>query len=176
MPLLAALFSEINALVIATVIEPSPRRQRGEPAPFIALYRRLGIPTQVVDPSVSRAAVLHGFAGTIFVETPSSAGIAKPVGELAWACAEIPCTATGAAGADCRAIGGEGATTLPLGPELTDGLLAPATLPAPDGLPVGPPLPTFAFGATPPPAVPRATGLMPEELLKFLLLLIPPGV
>jgi len=84
-------------------------------APFFGLYRRLGIPTQVVDPSVSRAAVLHGFAGTIFVETPSSAGTAKPVRELAWACAEIPCTATGATGADCPAIGGE------LGLELTDG-------------------------------------------------------
>jgi hypothetical protein len=119
---------------------------------------RLGIPTQLIDPSVSRAAVLHGFAGTIFVETRSSAGMAKPVRELVWSCVEFPCTAPGATGADCPAIGGEGAPTLPLGPGL------------------GPPLPTFGFGATPPPAAPRGAELMPEELLKSLLLLMPPVV
>jgi len=84
-------------------------------APFFGLYRRLGIPTQVVDPSVSRAAYCTASQGQSLFETPSSAGTAKPVRELAWACAEIPCTATGATGADCPAIGGE------LGLGLTDG-------------------------------------------------------
>jgi hypothetical protein len=38
-----------------------------------------GIPTQVVVPSVSLAAVLQGTALTVFVETPSSATLSKPV-------------------------------------------------------------------------------------------------
>ena len=48
-------------------------------------YRRfdltlpLGIPTQVVVPSVPRAAVLQGTALTVFVETPSGATLSKPV-------------------------------------------------------------------------------------------------
>jgi hypothetical protein len=37
-----------------------------------------GIPTQVVVPSVSRADRLHGTAGTISVEMPSGATLAKP--------------------------------------------------------------------------------------------------
>jgi hypothetical protein len=41
-----------------------------------------GMPTQVVVPSVSRAAVLHGLAGTIFVDVPSAEGLARPVDEL----------------------------------------------------------------------------------------------
>jgi hypothetical protein len=36
------------------------------------------MPTQVVVPSVSRAALLQGAAGTIRVETPSEATLAKP--------------------------------------------------------------------------------------------------
>ena len=37
-----------------------------------------GIPTHVVNPSVSRAAVLHGTALTAFVETPSGATVFSP--------------------------------------------------------------------------------------------------
>jgi hypothetical protein len=58
----------------------------GEPA----VYRlSSGIPTQVVVPSVSRAAVLHGLAGTIIVAVPSLAGWANPVVELA-GCSATP--------------------------------------------------------------------------------------
>jgi hypothetical protein len=60
---------------------------------------------QVVVPSVSRAAVLHGLAGTTSVETPSGPGLDKPVVELG-ACSAMPCTADGA-GADCPVMGGE---------------------------------------------------------------------
>jgi hypothetical protein len=51
------------------------------------LYRRFaaalpsGIPTQVVVPSVSLAAMLQGTALTIFVETPSGATLLKPVSD-----------------------------------------------------------------------------------------------
>jgi hypothetical protein len=50
-------------------------------------YRRfdltlpLGIPTQVVVPSVPRAAVLQGTALTVFVETPSAAILSKPASD-----------------------------------------------------------------------------------------------
>jgi hypothetical protein len=40
-----------------------------------------GIPMQVVVPSVSLAAMLQGTARTVFVETPSSATLFKPVSE-----------------------------------------------------------------------------------------------
>src|SRR3977135_1191295 len=40
-----------------------------------------GIPMQVVVPSVSLAARLQGTARTVFVETPSSATLFKPVSE-----------------------------------------------------------------------------------------------
>jgi len=60
--------------------------QEGRPteaASFIRdrLHRLSGIPTHVVVPSVSLAAVLHGLAGTVLVPTPSSAGTDKPVRE-----------------------------------------------------------------------------------------------
>ena len=58
-----------------------------------------GIPTQVVVPSVSCAAVLQGFAGTIFVATPSAAGFAKPVVDSA-GCSAVPWTVAGATGGD----------------------------------------------------------------------------
>jgi hypothetical protein len=48
-----------------------------------------GIPTQVVVPSISWAAVLHDFAGTIFVVAPPSAALAKPVAEVG-ICAATP--------------------------------------------------------------------------------------
>jgi hypothetical protein len=48
-----------------------------------------GIPTQVVVPSVSRAAALQGLAGTITVAVPSLAGSANPVVELA-GCSATP--------------------------------------------------------------------------------------
>jgi hypothetical protein len=118
-----------------------------------------GIPTHVVVPSVSRAALVHGLAGTIFVEKPSSAGVAKPVGENVRFCAEaIPCTESriaacmafsaealiagltvGAAGADCPRDGGEDV------PGTTEGPLIPP-------------------GGTPPAAAPRAAGMTPETL------------
>src|SRR4029077_1586926 len=104
----------------------------------------LGIPTQVVDPSVSRAAALQGFAGTIFVEIPSSAGMAKPLGEPTWSCPKVPPrAATAATGADCPVIGGEDA---PLRPVLPGGLFTPAWTPAPLPAADGPPT-TFALGA-----------------------------
>jgi hypothetical protein len=37
------------------------------------------MPTQVVNPSVSLAVVLHGTAFTVFVEIPSSPTLSKPV-------------------------------------------------------------------------------------------------
>jgi hypothetical protein len=78
-------------------------------------YRFSGIPTQVVVPSVSFAAVLHGFAGTIFVETPSSAGLDKPVDGVAPS-AETPWTATGAfGGGDWPVSGGEEGIPMPAG-------------------------------------------------------------
>src|SRR5258708_13685836 len=40
-----------------------------------------GIPTQVVEPSVSLAALLQGTAPTVFVETPSSATLFNPVSD-----------------------------------------------------------------------------------------------
>jgi hypothetical protein len=45
--------------------------------PFFAFALFSGIPTQVVEPSVSRAAVLHGTAFTVFVE-PSRPGTFRP--------------------------------------------------------------------------------------------------
>jgi hypothetical protein len=63
--------------------------QADPPSDYRVRYRLSGIPTQVVVPSVSWAAVLHGFAGTIFVVTPSSAGLDKPVAEVG-ACAATP--------------------------------------------------------------------------------------
>jgi hypothetical protein len=50
----------------------------------LTAYLRLGaggsgIPTHVVVPSVSLANVLHGTALTVFVETPSSAILSRPV-------------------------------------------------------------------------------------------------
>jgi hypothetical protein len=52
-------------------------------------HRLAGIPTQVVIPSVSCAAVLQGLAGTIIVEVPSADGLARPVDELA-GCSATP--------------------------------------------------------------------------------------
>jgi hypothetical protein len=49
----------------------------------------VGRPTQVVVPSVSCAAVLHGLAGTIIVEVPSADGLASPVDVLA-GCSATP--------------------------------------------------------------------------------------
>jgi hypothetical protein len=46
---------------------------------LLKLRYLLGIPTQVVVPSVSCVAVLQGFAGTIFMAIPSGAGCANPV-------------------------------------------------------------------------------------------------
>jgi hypothetical protein len=46
---------------------------------FFALTFPAGIPTQVVVPSVSLAAVPQGTDLTVFVETPSSATLSKPV-------------------------------------------------------------------------------------------------
>jgi hypothetical protein len=43
------------------------------------LHRLSGIPTHVVVPSVSLAAVVQGLAGTVLVDTPSSAGTERPV-------------------------------------------------------------------------------------------------
>jgi hypothetical protein len=114
----------------------------------ITLYCPRGIPTHVVVPSVSRAAEVHGLAGTIFVEMPSSAGLDKPVRENVWFSAEeIPCTAAGATGADCPIAGGEGELAVPLG-----------------GVPMVSTLPAFPLGATPPAAGPRAAGVTPETL------------
>src|SRR5260370_11965318 len=76
---------------------------------------RSGMPMQVVVPSVSRAAVLQGRAGTILVD-PSGAGRDMPTVELG-ASAAIPCPAGGGSGADCPVIGGDGAGPLPVAPE-----------------------------------------------------------
>ena len=65
---MAAMCRDIGAL--KAVLESAP-------------YRLPGMPTQVVVPSVSCAAVLQGLAGTIIVEVPSADGLAKPVDELA---------------------------------------------------------------------------------------------
>jgi hypothetical protein len=62
-------------------------------------HRLAGMPMQVVVPSVSRAAVLHGRAGTIIVEVPSADGLARPVDELA-GCSATSSTVTGAAAGD----------------------------------------------------------------------------
>jgi hypothetical protein len=43
------------------------------------LRKEPGSPTQVVNPSVSRAALLQGTALTLFVERPSAATMSKPV-------------------------------------------------------------------------------------------------
>src|ERR1700730_14524926 len=64
-------------------------RPRGDEAGYQRrAYRRIfafsprsGIPTQVVVPSVSLAALLQGTAPTVFVETPSSATSFKPVSD-----------------------------------------------------------------------------------------------
>lgn len=55
------------------------------------------MPTHVLVPSVSRAAVPQGLAGTIIVETPSSPGLARPVEELG-PCSANPRTSAGVAG------------------------------------------------------------------------------
>src|SRR5260370_1125798 len=48
---------------------------------YLRLKLPSGIPTQVVVPSVSLAALLQGTAPTVFVETPSSATLFKPVSD-----------------------------------------------------------------------------------------------
>ena len=132
----------------------SGRHRRGE----------FGMPTQVVVPSDSWAAEVHGLAGTIFVEMPSSPGMAKPVGEKVWfSAAEIPLTAGGAAGADRPSAGGE-APPCPL--RVVDGLLE--VLP-PAAAPVA-----FAVGATPPAAGIRAAGTTSEMLADPVLLVTRP--
>jgi hypothetical protein len=123
------------------------------------VHRFPGIPTHVVVPSVSRAALLHGLAGTILVDTPSSAILARPVGELSWSCSAKPRTAAGAGGYACPASGGEGAPVVAPGPELTpDALPMPVVLP---GAPLptaaaGVPTPTVPAGAAPPPCASAA--------------------
>jgi hypothetical protein len=73
----------------------------------LLLHRLSGIPTHVVVPSVSLAAVPHGRAGTILVDTPSSAGLAKPV-RVPGGSAATPWTPSGTIGGDdCPVIGGE---------------------------------------------------------------------
>jgi hypothetical protein len=146
------------------------------------LYRFPGIPTQVDVPSVSRAAELHGLAGTIFVETPSSATVAKPVGENFWFSGEeIPFTeggAAGAVGAACPVAGGKaappGAVILPGG--LLKGFppkgfppkgFPPKAPPVPGGVLVVAPLtvlPPGAPGAGPAAPVPGAAGKTAEKL------------
>src|SRR5437660_9953304 len=69
-----------------------------------------GMPMQVVVPSVSRAAVLQGRAGTILVD-PSGPGRDMPTVELG-ASSAIPCTALCAGGADCSVMGGGGAALM----------------------------------------------------------------
>jgi hypothetical protein len=114
-------------------------------------YFLLGIPTQVVVPSVSRAAEVQGLAVTIFVETPSSPGMDNPVCENTWE--EIPCTAVGAIGTDCPIVGG-GEVEL---------RVAPGPLLVPAGALAFPP------GAAPPAAGTRAAGTTPEILPAALL-------
>src|SRR5437879_6653778 len=93
-----------------------------------------GMPMQVVVPSVSRAAVLQGRAGTILVE-PSGPGRDMPTVELG-ASSAIPCTALGAGGADCPVMGGGGAAPV-LGGEPRPGI--PFGAAAAPGLGTAPP-------------------------------------
>jgi hypothetical protein len=65
-----------------------------------------GIPMQVVVPSVSLAAMLQGTARTVFVETPSSATLFKPVSE----CEISGPPTTGAAAAVGGIMAGGGAS------------------------------------------------------------------
>jgi hypothetical protein len=65
-----------------------------------------GIPMQVVVPSVSLAAMLQGTARTVFVETPSSATLFKPVSD----CEISGPPTTGAAAAVGGIIAGGGAS------------------------------------------------------------------
>jgi hypothetical protein len=81
---------ELRAGQIATrspfvLIEPLCRYGRDMPvvtpsrkSPPRTLLIGPGMPTQVVVPSVSRAALLQGTAGTVRVETPSDATLSKP--------------------------------------------------------------------------------------------------
>lgn len=136
-------------------------------------YFPTGIPTQVVVPSVSLAALLHGLAGTVLVETPSSAGLASPVVEPG-ACSATPRTSAGAMGVCAKPeTGGEGlvppiselmvpggrtavllSITPPIVEELTvedEGAMADVGGPPPTR-PAGGPPPTAPAGEPPPTA------------------------
>jgi hypothetical protein len=149
---------------------------------WAGIHRLSGMPTQVVVPSVSRAAVLHGFVGTTFVVKPSAAGLLKPNREPA-GCSAIPWAAAGATGGaeDWPVIGGDdapvpvpgaGAFPTPVEPPMTPPVvggfalgevgaaLTAGTDPDADGgeelfvaaLFVGAPPPTAPAGAPPPTA------------------------
>lgn len=90
--------------------EPSNRLagHYGKRSKYERHYLLTGIPTQVVVPSVSLAALLHSLAGTVLLEMPSSAGLASPVVEPG-ACSATPRTSAGAMGVWARPeTGGEG--------------------------------------------------------------------
>jgi hypothetical protein len=124
------------------------RRAGGDYGRRSGYYFLTGIPTQVVVPSVSLAALLHGLAGTVLVEMPSSAGLDSPVVELG-ACSAIPRTSAGGIGVCARPeAGGEGMAPPDVGGP-------PPTRPAggpPPTAPAGEPPPTA--GASEPADVP----------------------
>jgi hypothetical protein len=132
-----------------------------------AIHRLSGIPTHVVVPSVSLAAVVQGLAGTVLVDTPSSAGTERPVRDCGvgatWPAGKAPVLppitppevgglAAGDVGAACF---WEAADPDPAG---EDALLPGAPPPT---APAGAPPPTAPAGAPPPTAFPPPTADVP---------------
>jgi hypothetical protein len=76
-------------MVVISLRQASKPTRRATTVSAVSRDNLWGIPTQVVVPSILWAAVLHDFAGTIFVVTPPSAALHKPVAEVG-ICAATP--------------------------------------------------------------------------------------